>query len=82
MLLARLPAISIPNSESSQSPHKVGINIAVLQVRHLRLNQANLVGVLIVSPSMAEWILAPGFSDLRVVLNHDKSRLPLAGLLL
>lgn len=48
MLLAGLPAVSIPNSESSQSPHKVGVIIAVPQVRRLRLNQANLVGVLIV----------------------------------
>ena len=47
-MLAGLPAVSIPNSESSQSPHKVGVIIAVLQVRHLRLNQANLVGVLVV----------------------------------
>lgn len=48
MLLAGLPAVSIPNSESFQSPHKVGVIIAVPQVRRLRLNQANLVGVLIV----------------------------------
>lgn len=81
MLLARLPAVSIPNSESSRSPRKVGV-IAVLQVRHLRLNQVNYVGVLVVSPSVAEWILAPGSSDLGVLLNHDKSRLRLAALVL
>lgn len=81
MLLARLPAVSIPKSESSRSPRKVGV-ITVLQVRHLRLNQVNLVDVLIVNPSVAEWILAPGFSDLRVLLNHDKSRLPLEALVL
>lgn len=62
-------------------PRKVGV-IAVLQVRHLRLNQVNYVGVLVVSPSVAEWILAPGSSDLGVLLNHDKSRLRLAALVL
>ena len=81
MLLARLPAVSKPNSESSRRPRKVGV-IAVLQVRHLRLNQVNLVDVLIVNPSVAEWIFAPGFSDHRVLLNHDKSRLPLEALVL